>query len=267
MESAGGVSLYLKEPDLPAPGTLADVFSAVYPLSHEEAFHRARHCWGILAENISEEEAARLQDACRQAGLELLRLEADKAPRPPAPARARSLAMDGEGFTCQLDGDEKARCLWTELDIAAAAPVKEDIVRKETPVQGPSFARAASIITTIATGLPVSFGSKQPEQTRETVIREMNYVMDLCFAGRRLRLRSDDMDYSSLGPDKTYSSQGNFRALACRLEPLAAAALKNKGLKLIAARQPLQSLSYDSAADFERDFRRLFALFACARRG
>ena len=267
MQTAGGLSLYLKEAELPAPGTLADVFSAAYPLSHEEAFHRARHCWGILAENISAEEAALLEEACRRAELAVLRLESSKIPLPPPPARARTLALDAEGFTCALEAEVKERCLWHELDIAAAAPVKEELVLKSTPVQGPSLGRAASIITTMATGIPISFGQKEAPQPRETVIREMNYVMDLCFRGKRVRLRSDDMDYSSLGPEKTYSSQGNFRALACKLAPLACGALKNRGLHLIAARQPLQALSYDGTADFERDFRRLFALFALRGRG
>ncbi|HOX22100.1 MAG TPA: hypothetical protein PLL10_01445 [Elusimicrobiales bacterium] len=267
MENAGGFSLYFKEAELPAYSVLADVFAEVYPLSQEEAFHKARHCWGIVAENIDAEQAGRLEESFRRAGLELLRFESDKMPLPPQPLPAHSLALTNDGFSCVLDGDAAESCRWNDLEIAAAAPVKEELIKKETHPQGPSLGRAVSILSATTLGIPLPLGGQKPAPEREMIIREMNYIMDLYFKGRRVRLRSDAMDYSSLGAEKSYSSQGNFRALACKLEPLASSALKNKGLKLIAARQPLQSLSYDSLADFERDFRRLFALLAVAGQG
>ncbi|NLO90942.1 MAG: hypothetical protein GX410_02955 [Elusimicrobia bacterium] len=265
MENDGRHSLYLRGEDLPSPGVMADVFSAVYPLSHEEAFHKARHCWGILAENIGSDEAEKLEQACRRSALETLRLPPGCVPVQPQAQTSRKISFDEASFSCELEGGEQFSSGWDALEIAAAAPVKEETVKKETIEQGPSLAqRTASLVTMTVTGLPIAFGGKKESVERETVIREMNYIMDLGFGQRRIRLRSDHMDYACLGAEKSYSSQTNFRVMAAKLDALAGGAFRNRGLKLIAARQPLQALSYDGLDDFERDYRRLFILRSAA---
>jgi hypothetical protein len=113
------------------------------------------------------------------------------------------------------------------------------------------------------TGLPIGMG-KSKEVSKEVRGTELSFYMDLLTAGgARLRLTSNDLDFSGLKEKKTYSSQVNFRVLCGELAAFAPGAWKNAGLYAMLEGRPLAQLPYEALDDLEKETLRL----ALARRG
>lgn len=244
-----------KAPEFPA---LAQLLGTAFALDRDTAAAAARHCWGVLGEDLTEAAAAGLEDQCARAGIRTLRRPFPQPPLPEAePVKKPVFQNDGIAFTGS--GTQAFASAPGDILVLAAAPVREETRRFVKTTEGPSAREKAVRMGLMAvTGLPLGMG-KSREVNKEVKSSELSFYLDLILAEgpRRLRLCSDDLDFSGLKEKKTYSSQLNFRLLCAELAAFAPAAFKNAGLRAILEAKPLNLLPYDSLDDLEKETRRL----------
>ena len=244
---------------LPPRETLAEIYRDFHKIPFDEAAQMARHSWGFIAENIPEQQASEIAEKCKAAGIETALTPAgDTAAAEPFKLIIKT-ACDKENFSFTPEHAAQIAVPWENVLIAAAAPVKEEIVMRQTVKEGPSIAQRA--VGMMLTGLPIALG-KTKKIEKESKQTETAFYMDIVLKPPhgRLRMRSDNFDYSYLGSRKTYSSQTNFRIFATDIAFLSENALKNTGLLAIMERKQLAPLGYDSLNDFDKEIRRLCAV-------
>jgi len=244
-----------KAPDF---AVLAQLLVDAFKLDRDTAAAAARHCWGVLGSGLDEKAAGDLAARCAALGIKTLKL-AD--PQPPLPAEEYIKKAAFEGGTVLLTGSGNLAFTAKSEDILviAAAPVREETLRRVKSTEGPSGQEKAVRMGIMAvTGLPIGLG-KSREVNKEVKSQELSFYLDLVLAGgpRRLRLTSENFDFSCLKEKKTYSSQLNFRLLAAELAAFAPAAFKSAGLRAILEGTPLTLLPYDSLADLDKETLRL----------
>ncbi|MCM2266491.1 MAG: hypothetical protein NDI60_01810 [Elusimicrobiales bacterium] len=246
------------EERLPAFPLLVRAMSAGRKLDADTAAKEARHCWGILGENLDAAAAAALAADCAAFGVRVLEVPAENATPLPAPLRVKKVVF--EDGAAVFTGEAAAlSCAPQALAVLAAAPIKTESSRLVQTTEGPSSKEKAVRLGIMAvTGLPIGMG-KTREIKKEVKSSEMEFYLDLVLDGgaTRLRLVSGDLDFSGLKEKKTYSSQVNFRLLCAELAAFAPTAWKNAGLLAILAGTPLTLLPYDSLADLEKETLRL----------
>lgn len=250
--------LITSEEKLPEFAVLAQVLGAALKLDRNTAAAAARHCWGLLGQDLDEAAAAALEAGCADFGVKTLRLPFPQPPLPPAEKIRKASFQEGAAvFACA--GGEAVRAAPGEIAVLAAAPVREETSRSVKTTEGPSSQEKAIRLGIMAvTGLPIGMGSNK-EVNKEVKGSELAFRLDLLLggAGRRLRVTPEDFDFSCLGEKKTYSSQMNFRLLCAAAAAYAPAAAKNSGLLAILGGKPLSSLFYDSIQDLEKEELRL----------
>ena len=253
------------EEKAPEFAVLARLFGAAFNLDPASAAMAARHSWGVLGQNLDEAAAAGLIECCAGFGIKTLKLP---SPQPPLPAEETIKKAVFENSEVSFAG-----AAWLDLkaapgDIAilAAAPIKEETLRIVKTKEGPSDKEKAVRFGIMAvTGLPIGLG-KNKEVKKEVKSSELSFYLDILLAAgpRRLRLASENFDFSCLKEKKTYASQLNFRLFCAELAAFAPAAFRNSGLRAILEGRPLTLLNYDSIEDLEKETRRL-ALARAAR--
>lgn len=247
--------------ELPPLPLLAGALAAARGLDRDTAAIEARRCWGILGCGLDETAAAGLQETCGALGVRTLRLAEEGLPRLPAPAPAKKVVFEGGLAVFTLEGAPRP-CPPASVTALAAAPVKEEFFRTVKTTEGPSSGERALRMGIMAvTGLPIGLG-KSRELKKEVKGSELSFYLDLLLDGGRERLRvsSDDFNFSGLKEKKTFSSQVNFRLLCAELAAFAPGAARNAGLRALLAGKPLAPLPYDSLADLEKETLRLLLI-------
>jgi hypothetical protein len=212
----------------------------------------------VLGEGLAEAAADDLVRRCGEFGVRTAKIpETEKFPLPAAQKVKKVVFEAGAAvFT-----DEAAAYTARPENIAvlAAAPIKETFSKTIKTTEGPSVGEKAFRLGIMAaTGLPIGMG-KSKETNKEVKGFELAFYLDLVLSDNtaRLRVSSDDFDFSGLKEKKTYSSQVNFRVLCKELAVFAPGAFKNAGLRAILEGAPLAPLPYDSLADLEKELLRL----------
>ncbi|MDA8243411.1 MAG: hypothetical protein M0025_04745 [Elusimicrobia bacterium] len=243
--------------ELPQQQLLARALAAAGGLDLPTAAMTARRCWGILGGGMSGEAAAALEAVCAGLGIAVARLPAEALTPLPQPSPVNRLLLEGDRAAFSGPGGFSAAVSAAEISVLAAAPVKEEFFRTTKTTEGPSAQEKAIRFGIMAvTGLPIGLG-KSKEVLKQVRSSETSFYMDILTGGSRLRLASDDFDFSVLGAKKTFSSQVNFRLLAAELAAFSPGAFRNTGLKALLAGRPLAALPYDSLADLEKETLRL----------
>ncbi|HOW26908.1 MAG TPA: hypothetical protein PK876_00190 [Elusimicrobiota bacterium] len=265
MTDDNALSLFISSETLPTRSLLADLFHEFHRIPYEDAAQMAKHSWGFLGENMAADETARMADVASSQHMETRSIPSvqERSIQSEPPRHTAQVRFDDKQLTFIHDDTTSAEWSWEQVRILSAAPLKEESVSVQTIQQGPSAgARAAGLAVTALTGIPLNFGGRKKEIKKETVRTELIFVMDV-LAGpdlRRWSLRSDDLDFSCLGSEKTYSSQTNFRILLLRWAERSSTALKNSGVHAFRNNRPLYELGYETAADYEKELRRLLVL-------
>lgn len=242
----------------PEFAVLAKAFGAAFKLDPASAAFAARHSWGVLGENLDEAAAGELAKCCAGFGIGTKTLPWPQPPLPEAEIIKKAVFENGSAsFTggawlalTAAPGD---------IEVIAAAPIKEETLRIVKTKEGPSDKEKAVRFGIMAvTGIPIGLG-KDKEIKKEVKSSELSFYLDLLLAPgpRRLRLTSENFDFSCLKEKKTYASQLNFRLFCGELAAFAPAAFKNAGLRAILEGKPLTLLNYDSLADLEKETLRL----------
>ncbi|OGR67161.1 MAG: hypothetical protein A2081_05040 [Elusimicrobia bacterium GWC2_61_19] len=244
---------------LPGLPVLAQVLGAASGLDRDTAAAHARHCWGLLGGGLEEAAADDLVRRCGEFGVKTLKLPETAAFALPAPQPVKKIAFGTGAAVFTAEAGRTVTVRPADLAVLAAAPIKAEFFKTVKSTEGPSDRERAIRFGIMAvTGLPIGLG-KSKEVKKEVKSFELSFYLDLVFrdGGARLRLNSDDFDFSGLKEKKTYSSQTNFRVLAAELASFAPSAFKNAGLRAILEGAPLALLPYDSLADLEKETLRL----------
>jgi len=250
-----------RPPDLAA---LSKFIAEARSVNREDAGRLARHAWGFLGEGLSEADADGLLAKCAAAGIKAVKTPSSRLTALKPPLRVKKAVFEAGVFNYTDAAALTLSCRDAEILVLAAAPFKEETTKTVTTTEGPSGQERAIRFGIMAvTGLPIGMG-KSKEVKNEVRSSELSFCLDLILRteGTRLRVSSNDFDFSGLKEKKTYSSQTNFRVLCAELAAFAPGALKNAGLWAMREGKPLGTLPYDSAADFEKELRRLAVLAA-----
>lgn len=247
-------------------------------MNSSDAGRTARHAWGFIGEGLGEEAADGLLAKCAAAGLKAVKVHSSRLEllKPPLLIKKAVFGhpeaiglcygtytgIEAAMFNYTDPSGQTWSCRGADILVVAAAPVKEETVKTVKTTEGPSGQERAIRFGIMAvTGLPIGMG-KSKEVKKEMRSSELSFCLDLVLRteGLRLRLNSNNFDFSCLKEKKTYSSQTNFRVLCAELAAFAPGALKNTGLLAILENKPLAALPYDAADDFEKEVRRLAAI-------
>ncbi len=243
---------------LPEFPVLARILGTASKLDPTTAAAAARHCWGVLGRDLDEAAAGALAGPCADFGVKTLALPFPPPPLPAAERIKRAVFQDGAAVFTGTGGLAVTATPGGVLALAAA-PIKEETLRTVKTTEGPSAKEKAVRMGIMAvTGLPIGMG-KTKEVTKEVRSSELSFYLDIVLeeGPRRLRLSSDNFDFSCLKEKKTYSSQVNFRLLCAELAAFAPSAFRNAGLLAMLEGKPLTPLPYDSLADLEKETLRL----------
>jgi len=263
-EGTGTFSVIATDERLPGFVLLTSIIAESRGLHHDDAGRIARHAWGFLGEDLDETGADAVLERCATYGVKAAKVPAAAIPVLKLPTLIKK-AVFADGNFNYTDGNLLAGSEGCgDILLLAAAPVKEEKTRTVKTTEGPSGGeRAVRLGIMAVTGLPIGLG-KSKEVKKEIKSSEVSFCMDIIFRteGLRLRLNSDNFDFSCLKEKRTYSSQTNFRLMCAELAACAPHALKNAGLLAILESKPLTVLPYDSAEDLEKETLRLAALAA-----
>ena len=145
---------------------------------------------------------------------------------------------------------------WPELRPAGKRTVEEP------PTAGDIASHAAVFAIGLAAGVP-HFGPMQRRTRQEPVEKsETVRVLDLLLRGpdERLRVRTDDFDWSGLGARMQYTSVPNCRALAEEVLRFAPGARRNAAVEILLSGGRLSAADHDSPGAFEREERWLLSV-------
>lgn len=258
-------SVLLSRPEHLQFDKISQVIAAHQSIPMLDARRLAKRCWGFLGENLDEPRARLLVTRATETGLGTLLLDDAEVPPYPSPENMRSgrCAEDGLHFTTGSSQEDK--CLpWSSLRLVCAAGLTDQILLRKTVKEGPSggeqLARAG---LTLVTGIPIGLGKKKDVQ-KVTQEQRFFLYMDLVFqqGPTTLHVNADEFNFSGLGDRKQPNALANFRLLLQDVARFAPSALRNRGAAAILAGQPFNTHGYDSAADYEKERRWLFALAA-----
>ncbi|MFA6433195.1 MAG: hypothetical protein WCW52_00720 [Elusimicrobiales bacterium] len=261
-EKTGTFSVIAADERLPDFILLTKLISESRGLNRDDAGRLARHSWGFLGEGLTGTQADELLKRCGLCGIKAVKTETGGPAALKPPLYIKKAAFEGGVFNYTDRTGRNGAGEKTDILVVAAAPVKEETTKTVTTTEGPSGQEKAIRFGIMAvTGLPIGMG-KTKEVKKEVKSSELSFCMDLLLRtdGIRLRLGSNDFDFSCLKEKKTYSSQLNFRLLCAELAAFAPRALKNAGLLAIIENKPLTPLPYDAISDFNKEFLRLSLL-------
>jgi len=259
-EKTGIFSVIAADERLPDFILAAKIISESLGVNRDDAGRIARHAWGFIGENLSEAGADELLGRCSLYGVKSVKIAAADLSALKPPLHIKKAVFAG-GVLSYTDGNASAGTAEKDdILVIAAAPVKDETTRVIKNIEGPSGQERAIRFGIMAvTGLPIGLG-KTKEVKKEVKTSDLSFYMDIILKTDRLRLSSNDFDFSCLREKKTYSSQTNFRLMCAELAAFAPRALKNAGLSAILESRPLALLPYDTMADFEKEILRLSAL-------
>ena len=123
---SGNIAVISASPQLPKRNLLAQVFEELFALPESDALKRARESWGIFAEKVSPEEAARIKLRLDRDGIAALLAETDKLPPQPAPLDIKKLDFDGQSLRLLLTCGAVESVPRGEITALCAAPAKTE---------------------------------------------------------------------------------------------------------------------------------------------
>ncbi len=226
---------------------LAKALAAARKTPLQDQMVLAKNCWGILAENLSAEDANTLLESLSQAGI--------------ACRICRTSALPSLPQAEELISIQHLPAAKPILIASAAITVTSTTTRSVK--EGPSAAQ--KILSTgilLTTGLPIHIGGKERDVEKTQRQSDLACYLDLVYRNpsRRLRVDAQKFDYSFLKERKLYQVFGNFKLLIGDVVKVAPEAWQNNGTRVLMEGKPIQTMGYTSLADLERESRWLLTL-------
>jgi hypothetical protein len=219
-----------------------------------EASLAVRKSWGLLSETLSSEESALYAGAFAEVGIPVKAIPSENLVVPPTILPVKALAFSTDSLAITVQKDEMS-IPWKRLTGIFAFALAESFSKTVKVTEGPSAAE--KIIKTglsLATGIPLPIAKKKTVEKKVTS-SELNFFLDVIFDEPLARYRVDGqhLGYGFLGPDKAMGAQANFRLLFDQLRLRAPQAFLNKGSRVLAARQPISNMGYETLNDIEKE--------------
>src|SRR5205823_145945 len=141
-----------------------------------DAAMHARHCWGLLAEDLDDVPAESLVTALKQAGVEALRLPSSRIVSPAVPKMVRRVEQTGQELLGIGSSTQELpeRFALNDVDVVAAAYFEETTTAQRKTTEGPTAGqKALSAGIMLATGIPVNIGGKKREVIKKVMHSEL----------------------------------------------------------------------------------------------
>jgi hypothetical protein len=237
----------LTKRELPEPMVLAKALAAARKTPLQDQVRTAKKAWGIVAENVKEDEAKTLVERLDACGIASAAM-----PMPalvPLP-EVRALKQWDPSLT---DG----------AVLIAAAGMTVTSTTTQMVKEGPSTSqKILSTAIMLGTGLPIKIGGKERTVEKRQEVSDRLFYADLFYKDPLRRWRVDAMhfDYSFLKERKLYQVFGNFKLLVSDFAQAVPPAWRNHGASVLLEGKPIQTMGYESIADLERECRWLLTL-------
>jgi hypothetical protein len=240
---------------------LASWFAARRGLMPVDAQRAARHAWGLLADNLSEEDARSALAAATAHGLAAVVLAENPAPLPdPVPVTALRWMESALAWTSGVPPVSMAPVEGSRVRLLSFACLRHDsLVTQITKEEASGARRLAGLGIMLTTGIPVGMGGNK-EVSRTVSSTEWVIFLDVFAGDVRWRVKPERFDFSALGAGKVAGGPANTRHLLEELRARAPGALLNRGARALLQGQPLAGAGYDDLEDVEKENRWLLAL-------
>ena len=247
MDDSLRFSLLLADRKAHEPVALAKALAAARKTPLQDQMVFSKSCWGIVAENLGQEEVQSLKVSLGPTGIQTIVCPS---------ASLASLPKAETANTLQLLSVAKP------VLIAAAAVTITSTTTKQVK-EGPSTAdKVVSAGIFLATGLPNKIGGKERTIEKTQHHSDLAFYLDVLYKNpfRRLRVDAQSFDYSFLKERKLYQVMGNFKLLVGDLVKGTPEAWQNHGTRVLLEGKPIQTMGYGTLADLERETRWLLTL-------
>jgi hypothetical protein len=232
-----------------------------------DAMPAARRSRGIVLENATLADAEALVRRLEDQGLAAKAGYAEALSTVPPAILLANATTASDGLRAGFRGGEERLVPWARIRILALGTWTETVrVGTKEVEDAPSpWDGAATIGATIvgaAVGVPIHITPRRRTRKVEVTRTETLRVLDLLLRGpeERLRIRTDDFDWSGLGPRMAPTSFDNLRALVEEVLRFAPDAGTSPGADLLRSGGRLSSVGHDSPEDFEREERWLLSV-------
>lgn len=250
--------VFVTEEKLPPARAMAEAVASAQGLIFYEAMSMVVKNYGFLGENLSIEKAQETVKACERIGIKTAITSCDSLAQLKAALNVKKVFFSDSSILYENQGKQLESNL-KNLKIMAYAPLSSETVKIVKERQGPDIGeKAMRLGIMMATGLPIGLGGKSKEISREVRQSETNLYIDLIFDNEiRLRINSENFDFSCLDEQKTYSSHINFKNLCIKLAQYSPLAWKNSALYDLLSGAMSPTLKYETISDLEKEEKRL----------
>jgi hypothetical protein len=234
------------------PMALARILAAARETPVQDQVLVAKRAWGIIADDLSANEAKALAELLRSSGVQC-----------------------GVGPTAALVDVPAARTIHTVDDLPEVSPILIAVAalavtktKTRTVEKGPSGAeKAASAAIMMTTGLPIKIGGRKRSVEKTEEAQSLSFLADLHYPAEpgRVRIDAPHFDFSCLNERMLYQAQGNLKLLVGDLVEAAPEVWTNHGTRVLLEGKPIRTMGYASLDDLEREARWLLTLRAAGR--
>lgn len=231
------------------PTELAKALATVRETPVHDQAAAARRAWGIVADDLSQEEAQELGKALRSAGVECA----------VGPTAALAKVPSAE-IVHSVEALPDAQPV---LIAAAGLTITTTTTKKEQTGPSPGQ-KAASAAIMMTTGLPIKVGGRKKTVQKTTHEQSLVFVADLFYEepSKRVQIDPSHFDFSCLKGRMLYQGQGNLKLLTGDIAQAAPDAWTNHGARILLEGQPIRLMGYAGMQDLEREERWLLTLRA-----
>ena len=235
------------------PMALAKALAAARKTPVQDQVAIARKSWGVIAENLSSDEAQGLSKSLQASGIpSVVCLSSSMPALPPAEPVTTAPPL-----------------LAAKPVLIAAAAITITTTTTKITKEGPGAASkilSAGILLT--TGLPIKIGGKERTVEKKQEHSDLQFYLDLLYANptRRVRVDAQNFDYSFLKERKLYQVLGNFKLLLGDAAKFALDAWQNHGTQVLLKGAPIQTMGYQTLSDLDRESRWLLTLRQLSQR-
>lgn len=218
----------------------------------QDAAFSARRSWGILEEGAEKTAASHLVECLKTEGVGAVAIPAGlMEDMPPALEVPRLELLRGK-FRAWLKSGTEEWVNGSDLALIASAGFHRARRARQPPAPMPRIT------------LEVYPREEDTPVRKET---ELVFYLDLFISEppRRLRLDSQDFDYSCLRSRMSYNTLSNFKRLVMILAGKSRSAPTNRGTQIILDGGPVNAMGYESLTDLDRESRWLLTLQALDR--
>ena len=231
------------------PSALAKALAAARKTPVLDQMIVARNSWGIVGEDLAEEEASVLLEILLSSGVASVACPASSLVELPSAEVATTL----ESLPA------------TRPVLIAVAGITITSTTTATERRGPTGAqKLVSTALMLGTGLPIKLGGRTRAVAKTHQEPTLAFYADLLYQNplRRMRIAAAKFDFACLKERMLCQAQANCKLLIGDLLRAAPAAWQNHGTRVLLEGKPMRTMGYRSLEDLEREERWLLTLRA-----